>query len=85
MEEGFLLDRITLHSANVPPGDIQSSAPVVTNLANSRLTVRNGAAVAAGVTTHTIAIELLVKLALTHVFVNDVTQGGHDDYPLRIF
>ena len=30
-------------------------------------------AVAASVTTHTIAIELLIKLALTHVFVNDVT------------
>ena len=80
VEERLLLDRITLHAAHVSPRNIQRSAAIVTNLANSRLTVWNRTAVAASVTTHTIAIELFVKLALTHVFVNDVTQGRHNEY-----
>jgi hypothetical protein len=80
VEKRLLLDGIALHSADVSPRDIESSAAIVTNLANSRLTVWNRTAVAASVTTHTIAIELFVKLALTHVFVNDVTQGRHNEY-----
>jgi hypothetical protein len=79
MEKRFLLDGIALDSANVSPRNIQRSAAIVTNLANSRLTVGNRATMATGVTTHTVAIELFIKLAstLTHVLVNDVTQGGH--------
>jgi hypothetical protein len=80
MEKRLLLDRIALHPANVSPRNIQRSAAIVANLANSWLTVRNRAAVAASVATHTIAVELFVKLALTHVFVNDVTQSRHDEY-----
>jgi thiosulfate reductase cytochrome b subunit len=78
VEKRFFLDGIALHSAHVPPRHVQSSAAIVTNLADPRLTVRNWTAVATSVTTHTIAIELFVKLALTHVFVNDVTQARHD-------
>jgi len=85
VEERFLLDRVALHSANVSPGDIQSSATVVTNLTNSRLTVWNRAAVAAGVTTDPISVELFVELALTYVFVNNVTEGRHEKPFLSIF
>ena len=80
VEKRLLLDGVALNAANISPRDIQRPAAVVTNLANSRLTVWNRTAVAASVTTHTIAIELFVKLALTHVFVNDVTQGRHNEY-----
>ena len=80
MEKRLLLDGVALNAADISPRDIQSSAAIVTHLANSRLTVRDGTAVAAGVTAHAIAVELFVKLALTHVFVNDVTQGRHDAY-----
>jgi hypothetical protein len=60
MEERLLLDGIALHSAHIPPRHVEGAALVVTYLANSRLTVRDGTAVTAGVAAHPIAIELLV-------------------------
>jgi hypothetical protein len=33
--------------------------------------------VAAGITAYAIAVQLLVKLALAHLLVNDVAEGGH--------
>jgi thiosulfate reductase cytochrome b subunit len=82
VEKRFFLDGVALHPADVSPRDVQGSTAIVTNLANPRLTLWNWTAVAAGITTHTIAIELFVKLALTHVFVNDVTQGRQRRLPL---
>jgi hypothetical protein len=75
VKKRLLLDGITLHSANVSPRNVESSAAIVTNLANSRLAVRDRATMATGITTYTLAVELFVKFAsaLTHIFVNDVT------------
>ena len=78
VKKRLFLDGIALHSADISPRDIQRSAAIVTNFTDPRLPVWNRTAVAASVTTHTITIELFVKLALTHVFVNDVTQARHD-------
>jgi hypothetical protein len=78
VKKRFLLDGIALHPADVSPRDIQRSAAIVTNFTDPRLPVWNRTAMAAGVTTHTITIELFVKVALTDVFVNDVTQARHD-------
>jgi hypothetical protein len=45
MEEGVFLYRVLLHAADIAPGHKQGSAPVVANLANSRLAVRDLATV----------------------------------------
>ena len=56
MEEGLLFDGITLHSGDISEGSIQRTAAVETNLADSWLSIRYGAAVAAGKAAHAIAI-----------------------------
>ncbi len=61
MEERLLLNRIALHSRNISPWDIESSTVVEANLANTRLSLGNGTAVAAGVAAHSIAIQLFPK------------------------
>ena len=77
MEEGLLFYGVALHTADVAPGDVQGSATVVANLADSGLTIRDRTAVPTGETAHPVAVKFLVKLALADVLVNDVTQGRH--------
>ena len=79
VKEWLLFDWIALHAAHVSPRHVESAAPVVTHLANSRLTLWNWTAVSTGKTAHSIAIEFLVKIALTHILVNDVAQGWHEN------
>jgi hypothetical protein len=77
MKERFLLDRIALHTTHVAPRHIESAAPVVANLANARLAVRDWTAMAASKAAHPAAVELFIKLALTNVFPEDFSQGRH--------
>jgi hypothetical protein len=77
MEEGFFLYRVALDAADIAPGHKQGSTPVVANLANSRLAVRDLATVPAGKTPHPVALELFVELALANVFMNDFLQRIH--------
>ena len=63
MEEGLLLDGITLHATDIAPGNIEGSSAVEANLAHSRLPLGNRAAVSAGVATEAVAVELFVQLA----------------------
>jgi hypothetical protein len=77
MEEGFFLYRVTLNAADIAPGHIQSSAPVVANLANSRLAVWDLATVSATKTPHPVAVELFIQLAFANVFMNDFVERTH--------
>jgi len=77
VEEGLFLDRIALYAAHVPPRDVESSAPVVTDFANAGLAVGDRATVSACVTTNTVAIEFLVEVTFAHLLVDDFTKGGH--------
>src|SRR5271155_3900851 len=77
MKERLFLDGITLHAAHIAPGHVKGSTLVVTNLADSGLAVGNGAAMAAGIAAHAIAVEFLVEITFSNVLVQDVAQGGH--------
>ena len=73
MEEGLLLDRIALDSANVSPGDIELAAAVVANLADTGLAFGDRALVSAGVAAQAIAVERLDQLgsSLANMRVED--------------
>jgi hypothetical protein len=77
VEERLLLDRIALHASHVTPGNIQNSALVVTDLANSGLTFRNGTTMAAGMAAHTVALELFVQVSLTNVVIENFAKCSH--------
>jgi len=77
MEEGFFLDGVALNAADIAPGHIECPAPVVANLANAGLPVRDLATVSAGKTPHPVAVELFVEFALSNVFMNDFAQRIH--------
>ena len=81
MEEWLLLDGVTLHSADISPGDVEGPTEVVADFANAGLAVWDGATMSASEAAHAIAVELLVKLAFTDMFVDDVAQGGHGGRP----
>ena len=79
MEEGLLLDRITLHSARVSPRNVEPAATIEANLADSGLSVRNGAAVSAGKTADAVIAEAFDEqwIGFADSLVEDVAQGGH--------
>jgi hypothetical protein len=56
MKERLLFDRVTLHSGDITPRNVEPAAVVEADFAYSGLPFGNGAAVAAGVTTHSIAL-----------------------------
>jgi hypothetical protein len=66
-----------LYAAHIAPGYIQDSAPVVANFADAGLAVWDLATMPAGKTSHPIAVELFVELALANVFINDFAQRVH--------
>jgi hypothetical protein len=67
--EGLLLDGIALRACHVAPGHKEFAALVVPDFANAQLPIRYSAAMPAGVTAHEAAVELLVKLTLSHGFL----------------
>src|SRR5438046_10014699 len=77
MEEGFFLDGVALNAADIAPGHIECPAPVVANLADAGLPVRDLATVSAGKTRHPVAVVLFVEFALSNVFMNDFSQCIH--------
>src|SRR5207244_10017315 len=80
MEEGFFLDGVALNAADIAPGHIECPAPVVANLANAGLPVRDLATVSAGKTPHPVAVELFVEFALSNVFMNDFAQLRSEEH-----
>jgi len=88
MEEWLLLDGITLDSGDIAIGDVERASEVEANLADSGLSLGNGAAVAASVAAHSIAIQLFPegRVAFLHSVVGrqDVLERGHTSI-LRLF
>src|SRR5579864_7099924 len=79
MEEGLLLNGVTLHSGGVPPGCVECAAAVVANLADARLTFRNGAAMTTGETTDAVIAEMLIQRVVggSDLLIEDVVKGRH--------
>jgi hypothetical protein len=87
VEKRLLLDGVTLRSGDIAPGNVERATPVETNLADTGLSLRNRAAVAAGIAAHAIAIQLFPKsrVALADAIVGseNVVQRSHT-YILRL-
>lgn len=82
MEKGLLLDRITLHAADISPGNVKLPAAVVTNFADSGLALWDRTTMPAGKAAHPVAIKRFVQISLTNMFINDIAKSGHDKaYP----
>jgi len=82
VEERLLFDRVTLHSGNIAPGNVERATVVEANLADTGLSLGNRAAVAAGIAAYAIAIQLFPKggFAFADALVRrqNVVQRGHD-------
>src|SRR5580700_3539096 len=61
MEKRLLLDRVTLHSGDIAPGNIERATMVEANLADARLSLCNRAAVPAGIAAHPVAVQLFQR------------------------
>ena len=81
MGKGLLFDRVAPHYTGIAPGNVQSPASVVANLADARLALRDGAAVTTGKTAYPVAVKFFVKFALADIFVNDIPQRRHTPQP----
>jgi hypothetical protein len=81
MEKGLLFDRVALHYTGVAPGNVQSPASVVANLADTRLALRDGATVTTGETAYPVPVKFLVEFALADILVNDIPQRRHTPQP----
>jgi hypothetical protein len=81
VEEGLLLDGVTLNSGNIAPGNIERATVIEANLADTGLSLGNRAAVAAGIAAYSIAIQLFPKsrvaFADAGVRGKDVVQRDH--------
>jgi hypothetical protein len=66
-----------LHAAYVIPGDIENASAVVADLADSRQPIWDRTAVSAGEAPDTIIVQLLIKLALADVSIENVFQSSH--------
>ncbi len=89
VEKRLFLDGVTLHSGNVSPGNVERATAVEANLADAGLSLGNRAAVAAGIATDAIAIQLFPKsgVAFAHALVRrqDVAQRGHSSILCFVF
>src|SRR5216684_4928023 len=87
VEEWLLLDRVTLNSSDIAPGNIERATVIEANLADTGLSLGNRAAMAAGIAAYPIAIQLFPKsrvaFADAGVGSEDVVQGCHR-YILRL-
>jgi hypothetical protein len=77
VEEGFLFDRIALHSADISPGDIELASLVESDFANAGLSFGNWAAMSAGETADPVAFDRFVEFAFPDVLIQDFAEGGH--------
>jgi hypothetical protein len=78
VKERLLLDRVTLGSGSVSPGDVERAAAIVADFADAGLAFGDGAAVAAGEAAHAVVLKLLVKtgISLADSFVENTAEGG---------
>jgi hypothetical protein len=81
MDKGLLFDRVALHYTGIAPGNVQSSASVVANLADTRLALRDGATVTTGKTAYPVAVKFFVEFGLADIPVNDIPLRKHTPQP----
>jgi len=74
MKERLLLYGVALHATHIAPGNIESSATVIADFANSRLAFRDGTGVTTGVTANAIPVQLLVQLTFADLLIDDVFE-----------
>ena len=74
MKKRLLLDGITLHSAHVSPRNVELSAVVVADLANSGLSFRNWTTMAAGIAAEAIALNGFVQFAFADILIQDFAE-----------
>ena len=84
MKERLLLDGIALHAADVAPGHVERAAPVVANFADAGQAVGNGAAVAAGIAAHAIAVELFVEYSPSRTCWLTISRRVNKRTPLAL-
>src|SRR5437867_2084687 len=84
MEKGFLLYRVTLDGANIFPGHIKCSTPVVSYFTYPGVAVWDGAAMPTGITAYPVAVEFFVEISLSNLFRNDIVQGSHCCSPVKL-
>jgi len=75
VEKRLLLDRIALHSADVPPGNVEFSTTVIADFADPRLPFGNWAAMPASEAANAVPFNLLVEFALADVLVKNFLKG----------
>jgi hypothetical protein len=75
VEKRLLLNRITLNSSDISIGNVERATVIEANLADTGLSLRNRAAVAAGIAAYPIAIQLFPK---SRVAFSDAGVGGED-------
>jgi hypothetical protein len=75
VEEGLLLDGIALDSSNVAPRNIELSALVVADFADSHLSFCDRTTMATGKAADAVTLNGLVKIAFTDVLVQDFSEG----------
>jgi hypothetical protein len=78
MEEWLLFYGVALHSANVAPRNIEFSALVVADFADSHLSIGDRTTMAAGKAADSVTLDRLVEIALSNVLIQDFTEGRHE-------
>ena len=79
MEERLFLNGIALHSCGVSPGNVERAAAIEADFADSGLTLRNRAAVAAGKAADSLVPEVFHErgFGLTNLLFENSTESGH--------
>ena len=79
MEEGFFLDGIALHSADIAPRNVKLAALVIADFADTHLSFCDWATMATGETADAVALDGFVEIPFTDVLVEDFAEGGQLD------
>jgi hypothetical protein len=75
VKKRFLFDGITLHSADISPGNIELSTLIESDLADPGLAFSDWATVSAGIATQPVTLDGFVQLALADVLIQDFVEG----------
>ena len=86
VKKWLFLDRVTLGSGGVSPGDVERAAAIVADFAHAGLAFGDGAAMSASKAAHAVVGELLVEagIGLANSLVENTAEGGHGG-PLLLF
>src|SRR5437867_11490116 len=83
MEERLFLHRVALHPSDVAEGDHEPAALVEPHLTDTEGSLRNGTTVPTGEAPHLVPLQLLVKVALNGLLLQDLSQARHGSKYLK--